>query len=447
MSRAQPTILVIIGVTGDLSARKLLPAIEGIVAAGAAPEQLRVLGITRQNHQVADVLARLPEGANQGFLQSHLYMHQMDLTDLEAYQQLGNRLAAMEREMGISAQRLFYLSVPPQISPPVVALLGQSGLAAGEHTKLLLEKPFGVDLASAQELIEQTKRHFDESQIYRIDHYVAKEMAQNVIRFRQSNPLFERTWNKGSIAGIEIVAEEQIGIEGRAAFYEQTGALRDVVQSHLLQLAALTLMTPSAPGRLQEVPSLRLQALRQLHVPTGQAVSDYVVRGQYEGYREEVGNPQSMVETYVSVQLQSGDPQWQGVPIHLRTGKALAGKRTEIRITYKKDQAHHADQLLTALQSDEGASLHRRKKAAGYEWRVEDHALQLAFKDNFAQLPDPYGQVFLEAINTNHTLFTSSDEVLETWRILEPVQTSWQFSDEDLVLYPRGSEGPKNHMR
>lgn len=446
MSKTQPTLLVIIGITGDLSTRKLLPAIEAIAASGAAPQQLRVVGVTRQELQVTDVLDRLPNGASRDFLRQHLTLYQMDVTSPEAYRHLAAHLTAVEQTMEGEAQRLFYVSVPPQVSQPIVRHLGESGLAASP-AKLLLEKPFGVDLASARELIEHTKQYFDESQIYRIDHYVAKEMAQNLIVFRESNALFKRTWNKDFIASIDVIADEHIGIEGRATFYEQTGALRDIVQSHLLLLAALTLMETPEVGHLDDVPERRLQALRYLHIPTERPIADYVVRGQYEGYKQEVQNPHSTVETYVEVLLESRDPKWQGVPIRLCTGKALAAKRTEIRITYKKDYAEQGDQLVIMLQPSEGVALHLLTKVPGYAWHVENHALQLAFKDHFSHLPEPYEQVFLDAINGNHTLFTSSEEVLETWRILAPIQEYWQLSDDTPILYLSGSKGPKKHIQ
>ena len=261
----QPTIIVIIGITGDLSRRYLLPAIETIVAAGAAPKDLIVLGVTRRKVSSQEVIAGLKNGGDHTFLREHLQMCQMDLAQKKDYAVLEQHLQTIEAGFGSAAQRLFYMSVPPQVSQPVVELLGTSGLAAHPYTKLLLEKPFGTDLASAQELVTQTKTHFQEDQVYRIDHYLAKEMAQNLIVFRSSNSLFKRTWNKDFIERIDILSSEHIGIEGRSSFYEQTGALRDVVQSHLLQLAALSLMKTPDVYHFEAVPHLRLEALKHLH--------------------------------------------------------------------------------------------------------------------------------------------------------------------------------------
>ena len=439
MNNSTPTILVIVGITGDLSKRKLMPAIGQIAKAGSLPADFKVVGITRRDVSVQEVLEGIGSDA-QAFLADHLEMYQMDLAEQADYAALRSHLDKLSGQMGGGAQRLFYLSVPPQISRPIVEHLGKSGLAKDEGTKLLLEKPFGSDLYSAQELVEETRQHFSEEQIYRIDHYLAKEMAQNLVVFRQGNSLFKRTWNKDFIERIEIVASENIGIEGRAAFYEQTGAMRDLVQSHLLQLAALTLMTIPKAGSLQDVPRHRLDALRQLHLPDGgKELASYAVRGQYEGYRDEVSIPHSNVETYVDLQLESSDPAWAGVPIRLVTGKALKEKVTQVRITYKKDEEHEANELIIRFQPNEGVEVCLWTKVPGYEWKVEQHALNLAFKDHFPQLPEAYEQVLVDAINSNHTLFTTGDEVLESWRIIQPVQQAWELAGDDLVIYKPGS--------
>ncbi|HSX30228.1 MAG TPA: hypothetical protein VLE73_06755 [Candidatus Saccharimonadales bacterium] len=394
----QPTILVIVGITGDLSTRKLLPAIAQMAQAGTLPEAFQVVGITRRDVGLSDVLARLPQQTDTHFLQEHVTMHRMNLEDLAAYDQLATRLEAMERELGGPAQRLFYLSIPPQISLPIVRCLGESGLAGGS-ARLLLEKPFGVDRVSAAELIAATCQYFSEDRIYRIDHFVAKHMVRTLLDARRHAGA---DWNNRTFTRVAVTISEQIDIEGRVQFYEQTGALRDVVQSHLMQLTALTLMNPTATD-LRDVPALRLAALKQLHIAEAD-VQASAVRGQYRGYAAAVNNPHSTVETYVRLTLVSNDPQWRGVPIVLVTGKALADKKTEIRM-----QQVTGDDLVFADQPGG---------------------------------PDGYTQVFLDAINARHVLFTSSDEVLETWRIVEPVQNAWAMSDDDLLLYDPASDGP-----
>lgn len=431
------TILVIVGITGDLARRKLLPAIEEIVAAGAAPGKFKIIGVTRQEMSADEILQGVKSKTDHAWLKKNLEIFQMGLSDLDDYEQLARRLDTIEKDFGSASQRLFYLSIPPQVSDQVVSRLGESGLAKIPNTKLLLEKPFGTDLDSARDLVTQIKQYFNEEQIYRIDHYLAKEMAQNFIVFRTDNSLFKRTWNKDFIESIEIVASEKIGIEGRAAFYEQTGALRDLVQSHLLQLAALTLMETPKPESLESVPKLRLAALKQLSL-AGKSVQQSVIRGQYDTYAQEVGNPKTTVETYASVQLESADSQWSGVPIRLVTGKGLKQKMTEIRIRYKQDEHHEANELVIKIQPDEGIELHVWAKVPGYERRVEKHALKLVFKEHYAALPEAYEQVLLDAINSNHSLFTSSDEVLETWRIIDPIQRAWAMTSQDLKSYARG---------
>jgi len=434
---SQPTIIVIIGISGDLARRKLLPAIGQMAAAGALPEEYCIVGVTRQpDLAVADLLTKT---ANASAIGKNIELWEMDLAEIKDYNKLSEHLDALEKKFTAPAQRLFYLSVPPQVSRPIIEFLGKSGLAKVKNTKLLLEKPFGVDLASAQELVEQINLHFTSEQIYRIDHYLAKDMAQNIIVFRQDNSLFKRTWNKDFIERIEIVATEDIGIEGRAVFYEQTGELRDWVQSHLLQLAALTLMDIPADRELTTIPTLRLKALQRLHLPAGQPVSANVRRGQYEGYQAEVKNNGSTVETFVSLTLASDDPKWQGVPIILTAGKALDKKFTGIKISYKKDKSHEANELVLRLQPDAGVELCLWAKRPGYEQEVTSHPLKFAFQEYYKDLPEAYEQVLFNSINSDHNLFTSSDEVLATWKILDAIQREWEMSADDLLIYKKGS--------
>lgn len=431
-----PTILIIIGITGDLSRRYLLPAIEQIAAAGELPADFRIVGTTRQQTSREDILRSVD--ASTPFLATHLEVYRLDPTEKDDYASLDAFLKTIEKTFG-SSQRLFYLSVPPQVSWPVVELLGSSGLSTVPHTKLLLEKPFGTDLASAEQLIAHTDRYFRPSQVYRIDHYLAKEMAQNLVVFREANPLLRHTWHKDFIERIDITATESIDIEGRAGFYEQTGALRDVMQSHGLQLAALTLMEPPSDAARDDIPLRRLEALRKLRVASDHPVTDSVIRGQYEGYRTEVSNADSSVETYVRLTLTSSDTRWQGVPIHITTGKALPEKQTAIRITYRSEDGTEPNRLTLRIQPDAGIELQLWSKAPGYIHRLEKQSLRFSYADRTPKLPDAYEQVLLDAIRSNHTLFASSEEVRESWRILAPVQDAWNFSDADLIFYQKGS--------
>ena len=437
----QPTIIVIVGISGDLSRRKLLPALNQIALADALPEQYKILGVTRQDNLAVTNL--LQATTKSTLISDHLELLAMDLTEVADYAKLADRLLAMEKEFGEPAQRLFYLAVPPQISRPIIECLGLSGLSKVENTKLLLEKPFGVDLASAQELVEHINLYFKPHQVYRIDHYLAKETAQNIIVFRQDNSLFKRTWNKDFIERIEIIATEAIGIEGRSIFYEQTGALRDLVQSHLLQLAALTLMDVPLGRQFTDIPERRLAALKNLHLPTDLPITFSVKRGQYDGYQLEAKNIGSTVETFTSITLESDDPKWRGVPIVLTTGKALDKKFTGIRILYKKDESHEANELILRLQPDEGIELCLWAKQPGYDYKVEQHPLKFTFQEYYTTLPEAYEQVLFNAINSDYSLFASSEEVLETWKIIDPIQKAWEMSADDLVTYKIGDSADK----
>jgi len=433
----QATIIVIVGISGDLSRRKLLPAISKIAEAGEIPDKYKIVGVTRKiNSSISELLSKTE---NPDSIADNLELFEMDLTEPRDYLKLADHLLEIEKEFNEPAQRLFYLSVPPQISRPIIEQLGVSGLSLIRDTKLLLEKPFGVDLASAKELTENINKYFTSEQVYRIDHYLAKETAQNIIVFRQDNSLFKRTWNKDFIERIEIIAQENIGVEGRAIFYEQTGALRDLVQSHLLQLAALVLMDIPSDRQLADIPARRFEALKYLRLPTDEPIDNNVVRGQYESYQKEVNNIGSTVETFVSLTLKSDNPKWQGVPIILTTGKALDDKFTGIKILYKKDESYEANELVLRLQPNEGVELFLWAKKPGYDYQVSQHSLKFNFQEYYKNFPEAYEQVLFNAINSDHSLFASSDEVLETWKIIDVIQKSWEMSADDLIIYPVGS--------
>jgi glucose-6-phosphate 1-dehydrogenase len=432
-SDTQPAILVIIGISGDLAKRKLLPALREIADAGMLPEQFKIVGISRQDIALEHIL---PDG-EQTYLSQAIELMQLDLTDPAAYTQLDRHLQEIEASFGAPTQRLFYLSIPPQAAQPVVHHLGDAGLNK-PNTKLLLEKPFGTDLASAEELIENIRSYFAEDQIFRIDHYMAKEMAQNLVVFRADNSLFRSTWNNEFIERIEIVATEEQGIEGRAAFYEQTGALRDLVQSHLLQLAALTLMELPDTADPTTIPAKRLQALQQIHPP--QDVRSQVVRGQYRGYRDEVQNPHSTVETFTQLTLYSDDPRWKDVPVIITTGKKLDRKTTEIRVTYKQVGEAQSNTLTLRIHPNEGAEVCLWTKKPGYDNQAQQVPLDFSYSNHYAeQLPDAYERVFVDALRSDHSLFTTSDEVVASWRILAPVQHTWEMDSSDLVQYEQGA--------
>jgi glucose-6-phosphate 1-dehydrogenase len=336
------------------------------------PEEFHIIGITRQSHiEHIEILGDL------------CTIFPMDLTSLKEYERLAQEIQSIEKRFGTPAQHLLYLSVPSAVSGDIIGMFGTSGIAALPQTKLLLEKPFGNDLISARALIAHIHRYFAKDAVYRIDHYLLKSVVGELIALNRTD----------GIAQVAILASEAIGIEGRAGFYEETGALRDMVQSHLLQFAAVALGGSDDMGKSSD---RRYAALKQLTV-----VVSASFRGQYEGYRDEVGNPDSTVETFVSLTLQSSDPKYANVPITITTGKKLDTKNTEIRISYRDG----SDDLVLTDQSTANA----------------------------------YEQVLEYAIHGDKRLFISDEEVLECWRIIDPVQQAWSQSPHSLYRYAEGS--------
>ena len=413
------TKLVIFGITGDLSKRKLIPALRKIIAKKTV-KNLEIIGISRRETDIAELV-----GDN---LSKVTTLVTMDLTDVSEYKSLKRKIAPKKDE-----QTLIYLSVPPTVATRIANYLGEAGIN-GESVRLLFEKPFGLDLESAKDMVERTSKYFTESQMYRIDHYLAKEMAQNIVAFRANNAIFRQLWGGNGIERIEIRAFETIGIVWRAQFYEQTGALRDVLQGHLMQLLALMLM--DVPSRLDWslVPDLRLQALRRI-APADPAKS---LRAQYREYRQEVDLPTSQVETFVSVELESSASNWENVPLVLMTGKALDRKETEITVYFKKGSAEQSNTLRFKIQPDEGVEINLFTKKPGYERVLESQKLSYSYPED-ADLPEAYEQVLVDAITDRKTIFTTSQEIIESWRILQPILTDWAFEKDDILLYEQGS--------
>jgi len=419
------TTLAIFGISGDLSKRKLLPALAEICENSEIKASLNILGISRRDINKADVITQDATSLDQ-----QLSLLKMDYSVAEEYEKLKDRL----NELG-SEQVIFYFAVPPSAVLPIVEHLGQGGLNTDRY-KLLMEKPFGTDLKSAGELITQTDKYFNFQQVYRIDHFLAKEMAQNITVFLGSNALFREVWNNKFIEKIEIVAEESLGVEGRGNFYEQTGALRDFVQSHLLQLAALTLMEQGNDSfDFTTISPRRLDALNQLEVDTAKPID----RAQYKGYAEEIGNPKSSTETFVSFSLKSSSPKWVGVPIQLSTGKSMARKLTEIRVYFKKSLSAQTNLLKLRIQPQEAIELDLWVKKPGYEQNLQKLPLDFSYKQHFDRLPDAYEQVIVDAVRSRANLFASSDEVLASWKILQPVLDIWANDKTPIKIYEPGS--------
>ena len=434
MNKNKPTIIVIFGISGDLARRYLLPALGAISKVKMLPDDFHIVGLTRQSGIEKDFLIK--NASNLEYLREHMTLRQMNVGDMKEYQKLKDYLEEVGKNFKETPQYIFYLSVPPQASKSIIEFLGESGLSKEKETKLLLEKPFGINLENSSDLASHIDKYFSALQIYRVDHYMAKETAQNIIVFREGNSLFKRTWNNNFIEKIEIIASEKIGIEGRANFYEQVGALRDYVQSHLLQLLAMVLMKLPENENFEDVPALRFEALKNLYIEN---IEEDAKRGQYEGYIEEANNPKSKVETFVSIKLKSHEEKWRDVPMVLTTGKALDSKFTEIRILYKKDKEHESNELFLRLQPEEGIQFNMWAKHPGYERKVSPHNLSFKFREHYEILPEAYEQVLFNAINSDHSLFTTSEEILEAWRVLDELQKTWEKQGDDLVIYQKGS--------
>lgn len=418
------TKLLIFGITGDLSRRKLLPALKQLYATGRY-DNMEIIGVSRRE---VDVPALLRDSIQDTSFADKVSMFTMDLAEAGDYAQLREHLALEGSE-----QLIVYLSVPPAAVSQIVDFMGEAGLNA-PNVKLLFEKPFGMDFASATEALARTTQHYPEQQIYRIDHYLAKEMAQNIVAIRGRNALFSRLWSNEHIEKIEVIASETIGIEGRVQFYEQTGALRDVLQGHLMQLLALVLMEIPDNFDWQRLPARRLEALRQLK-PADPAKA---VRAQYAGYQDEAENPGSQTETFVSIELSSNDPTWADVPLHLTTGKALSEKTTEIHIYLRKTHDAESNRLTFRIQPNEGVEMDLFVKKPGYGRDFETQTLGFAYESD-AQLPDAYERVLVDAISSHKNLFTEGDEVLRSWQILQPLLNAWALDDTPIAQYEQGS--------
>lgn len=413
------TKLIIFGISGDLSRRKLLPALSSIIASDDFND-LEIIGISRRDIAASEIFddTLLPRGS----------VFSMDVAKGEDYTQLKQYLNITAQD-----QILFYLSVPPSATYQIIERLGEAGINT-PHVKLLLEKPFGVDYESAAEMSQRISRYFNEDQVYRIDHYLAKEMAQNIVAFRGGNALFSHMWSREFIEKIEIEASETIGIEGRVQFYEQTGALRDVVQGHLMQLLSLVLMKIPSTFDWNELPGLRHKALQAL----APAHPMRAKRAQYKEYQSEVNNPGSLTETFVHLELTSHDLNWEGVPLYIIAGKALGRKTTEIRVYFKKLHEAQGNMLTLRIQPNEGVEMEFFTKKPGYTRAMEAQKIAFSYPEDTV-LPDAYEQVLVDAIRSQKSLFASSEEVLESWRILQPVLSAWEMDARPLKIYPRAS--------
>lgn len=454
----EPVIIVIFGITGDLSQRYLLPALYTLFKNNLLPEKTEIVGLTRQAMTTDELFGKVELCINEKdnicdpavlqTMQLKTNLLQFDPNVGEDYAKLGQHLQQLEEQQAVCMNRLYYLSIPPTVFGTIVGFLGQYGLNAScQHgiakTRLLIEKPFGSDLVSARQLVMQTGEVFPEEQVFRIDHYLAKETAQNILTFRAQNPIFASIWDNQHIQSIDVMASEKIGIEGRVNFYEGVGALRDLVQSHLLQLVAITTM--EMPKNLSS--STIHEAKEALFKTIQDANPAHAVRAQYQTYRTEVNNPASATETYAQIELAIDTERWDGVPLSITTGKALSERKTEVIVTFtdKGDSSDAVNQLTFRIQPNEGIHVQLKVKKPGFEHELQDAVMDFSYQQTFGETnhPNAYERVLVDAVKGDRTLFASSTEVLESWRILQPILDVWQGNDVGMTLYPNGSSGPQ----
>lgn len=415
------TKLLIFGVTGDLSKRKLLPAISQLLKTESV-QNLEIIGISRSDRKASEIYANWPNLVSIGQIFS------MDLAQPKEYLKLKQFVNLTPDE-----QLIAYLAVPPMAATRIADYMGQAELNT-PNVKIMFEKPFGIDYESAQNVIHRTERYFKEQQIYRIDHYLAKEMAQNIATIRAENALFRHIWNDSVIEKIEIIAAEKIDIEGRADFYEQTGALRDFMQGHLMQLLSLVLMEIPEEIHWSDLPKWRLAAVQKI-LP---AKPEEAVRGQYLGYREEVDRKRSFVETFANANLRTTQENLKNTKISLITGKALDEKITKINVYLRGTNQHNQNQIQFNIQPNEGFMIELSAKKSGLAHQFEKQTLSYFYPKDVT-IPDAYEQVLADAIQGHKNLFTESQEVLESWRILNPLIDAWDENDDDMVFYQKGS--------
>ena len=470
-----PTTVVIFGGTGDLAHRKLLPAFYNLAHEGALPERFNLIAVARSDIPKDDYRAMARESIEQHsrrepdpqvlekLLERVRYIPG-SFDDDNVFDRLERELAEFDEEAGIVFNRVFYLSTAPSFFALIVNKLGEHGLDRVDDAdvRVVIEKPFGTRLAEAQQLNHEVLSVLHESQVFRIDHYLGKETVQNMLAFRFANGMFEPIWNRNFIDYVQITASEDLGIGRRAGYYDSAGALRDLVQNHMLQLLSLLCMEPPVTFTADEVRDEKVKVLHAISPPR----RDEVVRAQYTagmaegkevvGYLAEEGVPaDSRTETYVALRLEVDNWRWAGVPIYLRTGKRLARKVTEIAVTLKPvphlafeaagSVGVQPNQLIMTMQPNEGVSLTLGAKIPGTRMRIRPVNMEFLYGTAFlSQSPEAYERLIMDAMRGDATLFTRDDEVEAQWHIIDPILENWAEDDSSpLPTYPAGTAGPE----
>jgi glucose-6-phosphate 1-dehydrogenase len=482
----EPCTMVICGATGDLTERKLGPALYNLLLGGFLPPEFTVVGFARRELSDEDFRGHLREGIDQysrnkpvkdsiwESLGSGIHYHHGNFDDAKAWAGLGRLLDRIDRDRGTGGNRLFYLAVPPTLYPEIARQMDAAGLAHSGSartdgkkgwSRVIVEKPFGYDLPSAKRLNLDLTQVFREEQIYRIDHYLGKETVQNLAVFRFGNGLFEPIWNRRYIDSVQITVAETVGIEGRGEFYDQTGALRDIVQNHALQLLAMFAMEPPVDFRADDLHDEKQKVLRAVKPMSPTEVAETTVRGQYvsgwvEGhkvhsYRDEPEiPPDSETETYVALRVLIESWRWAGVPFYLRTGKALPTRVTEVAVQFKRPplalfarggvQDIDPNILAVRIQPDEGILLRFGAKVPGQGLQIRNVNMDFRYGSSFAiDPPDAYETLLLDAMIGDASLFTRGDEVERAWGIVDPIMEAWRSGTGGPVhFYAAGTWGP-----
>ena len=465
----EPCVLAIFGASGDLTRRKIFPALYSLAMRKLLPEQFGIVGIARTEHTteefVAEMEAAVREFGRDEFnpevwerLAAATRYVPTDFADEEGQDRVARSLNELDEHNGTRGNRVYYFAVPPMAMPMLVEQLGERRTTRG-WVRLIVEKPFGRDLASARQLNELLSRHFTEDEVFRIDHYLGKETVQNLLALRFANGIFEPIWNRQFIDHVQITVAESIGVEGRAAYYEQAGAIRDIFQNHLLQLVALTAMEPPIDFDADSVRNEKVKVLRALSTPNPR----FVVRGQYgrgfiegvevPGYREEPGiASDSITETFVAARLFVDNWRWADTPFYVRTGKRLARRETTIAIQFKR--APHPpfedidtlrpNVLFVHVQPNEGLSLAIGAKMPGEGMRVRTVHMDFLYGGTFRTgLPDAYERLILDTMLGDQTLFTRADEIEEQWALVDAIVAAWSRERPNFPNYAAGTWGPR----